>query len=437
MKRITSLIIKVVAPVLVIGLALGFAASLVKSKPKAQRAAPALSAPLVEVLPASISDHNLTVEASGTVRPAQLLVVQPQVSGAIIDHHPALVRGGLIDEGEVLVTIDARDYELAVERQEAQVKRARLDLRVENGRQAIAEQEWESMADELVMMERADESLAKREPQVEAARAGVQAARGAVETAQLNLDRTRISAPFNAVVREEAVEIGQVIGPGYRLASLAGTDVAWVEVSVPVDALARLYIPGHNVTDEEEASSAVVEQKTRSGALIEREGTVVRLLRELDPRGRMARLIIEVEDPMELQLDAEERQLPLLAGAFVSVRIEGTELEGVVAIPRSALREGTHVWVSTPEKTLAIKEVKVAWRERSRVFISEGLEEGENVVLSPLPAPVAGMALRIDTSTAAAEPEGDADGGDAESGDADDAMDSEDSELGPEVEVEP
>jgi multidrug efflux pump subunit AcrA (membrane-fusion protein) len=222
MNRPLNLAVRVIAPLVVVGLALGVANRFVQSKPQAQRAERRVSAPLVEVMPAILGPQTLTVEAMGTVRPAHLLVVQPQVSGAIIDHHPALVPGGLIAEGETLVTIDARDYELAVERQQAQVARARLDLRVENGRQAIAEQEWDSMAQELVMMDRADESLARREPQVAAARAGVKSAVGAVEMAQLSLDRTRISAPFNAVVREEAVEVGQIVGPGFRLATLAG-----------------------------------------------------------------------------------------------------------------------------------------------------------------------------------------------------------------------
>ena len=439
MKRISSLLIKVGAPLLVIVISIGAASRLVKSKPQAKRADRNLSAPLVEVLPASLGSQAITLEASGTVRPAQLLTVQPQVSGAIIDHHPNLVRGGLIAEGEVLLTIDARDYELAVERQQAQVTRARLDLRVESGRQAIAEQEWEVMAEELVMMERADESLAKREPQVEAARAGVQAARGAVETAQLNLDRTRIASPFNAVVREEAVEVGQVIGPGYRLATLAGTDVAWVEVSVPVDALAWLEIPGHNIDEDEEGSSAKVIQKTASGITIEREGSVLRLLRELDPRGRMARLIVQVDDPMELSLDVDERRLPLLTGAFVTVNIEGTEIDDVVSIPRSALREGRQVWVSTPDKQLNIREVTVVWRERARVFISEGLLEGDNVVTSPLPAPVEGMALRIETrADEGGAEEGNSEGDVSDDGDADAESDaSDEGDVGPESEEAP
>ena len=435
MNRLLSFAVRAIAPIVVIGLAIGVAAQFVQSKPQAKRADRSVAAPLVEVITATLSPQTLSLDAMGTVRPAHLLVVQPQISGAIIDHHPGMVSGGLISEGEVLVTIDARDYELAVERQQAQVARARLDLRVENGRQAIAEQEWESMAKELVMMDRADESLALREPQVAAARAGVQAARGAVETAQLSLDRTRISAPFNAVVREEAVEVGQIVGPGYRLATLAGTDVSWVEVSVPVDALSRLLIPGHNVTDEDEGSLAIVSQKTASGVTIEREGRVLRLLRELDPRGRMARLIVQIDDPMDLAKDVEERRLPLLAGAFVSVKLEGTVLEDVVAVPREALRDGRYVWVSTEDKRLAIREVTVVWRERDRVLVSDGLFEGELIVQSPLAAPIEGMALRVDTKEPALPA---TDGADGEAGEdaSDDADTSADDTAADEVKSE-
>jgi multidrug efflux system membrane fusion protein len=142
-----------------------------------------------------------------------------------------------------------------------------------------------------------------------------------------------------------------------------------------------------------------VAQKTASGATIERKGRLLRLLRDLDPRGRMARLIVQIDDPMELAKEVDARRLPLLTGAFVSVKLQGTVLEDVVAVPREALRDGRYVWVLTEDKRLAIREVQVVWRERSRVLISQGLTEGEHVILSPLGAPVAGMALRSETAS--------------------------------------
>ena len=112
MKRISSLLIKVGAPT-PSHRHLDWRSQSFGEVEAASKAcgSKTLSAPLVEV-PASLGSQAITLEASGTVRPAQLLTVQPQVSGAIIDHHPNLVRGGLIAEGEVLLTIDARDYGL-------------------------------------------------------------------------------------------------------------------------------------------------------------------------------------------------------------------------------------------------------------------------------------------------------------------------------------
>jgi len=403
MSRVGTFVLRVVAPVVVVGLATAFAAQLVRSKPKPSRAERPISAPLVEVMEVTTAQVTLSLDAMGAVRPARVLIVQPQVSGAIVDHHPALVPGGLIHEGDGLVTIDERDYQLAIDRQQAQVARARLDLRVESGRQTIASREWETLSEELTSSVQADEQLARREPQVQAARAGVQSARGAVRTAQLNLDRTRIFAPFNAVVREEGVEVGQVVGPGYRLATLVGTDAAWVEVSVPVDALARLVVPGHNAGQDAPGSATTVTQKTASGTTIVREGRVVRMLRDLDPLGRMARVIVEISDPMDLTREPSERRLPLLVGAFVAVQIQGSVLSDVVAIPREALRDGDVVWVSTSDGTLAIRTVAIAWRERTRVLVDSGLQEGDRVILSPLAAPVSGMTVRTEVARTAAD----------------------------------
>jgi hypothetical protein len=146
-------------------------------------------------------------------------------------------------------------------------------------------------------------------------------------------------------------------------------------------------------------------------------------------------VIVQIDDPMDLAKDVEERRLPLLAGAFVSVKLEGTVLEDVVAVPREALRDGRYVWVSTEDKRLAIREVTVVWRERDRVLVSDGLFEGELIVQSPLAAPIEGMALRVDTKEPALPA---TDGADGEAGEdaSDDADTSADDTAADEVKSE-
>jgi hypothetical protein len=97
-----------------------------------------------------------------------------------------------------------------------------------------------------------------------------------------------------------------------------------------------------------------------------RKGRVARLLPDLTQEGRMARLLIEVKDPLDLQVKEKKRPM-LLLGEYVRVLIEGTELRDVYRIPRSALRNDSEVWIVDEESKLAIRPVKTIWRDEDSV----------------------------------------------------------------------
>jgi multidrug efflux pump subunit AcrA (membrane-fusion protein) len=215
-----------------------------------------------------------------------------------------------------------------------------------------------------------------------------------VDNSALQLDRTRIEAPFNAFVQEEHAEMGQVVGPQSQLATLVGTDTFWVQVNLPIEKLAQIYVPGVNGS---EGSTARVWQRVGDKRL-EREGRVIRLQGSLDPVGRLARLLIEIDDPLRLQEPDDEggdpTRLPLLLGAFVHVEIEGRAMEEVVDLPRVALRESDTVYLLTDDNTLEIRPVEVVWGRDESVLV-RGLGTGDRVITSNLPAPVEGMPLRL------------------------------------------
>ena len=118
-------------------------------------------------------------------------------------------------------------------------------------------------------------------------------------------------------------------------------------------------------------------------------GAVTRLLPDLDPLGRMARLLIAVEDPLQLLLPEEERAaIPLLLGSYVEVSISGRTLASVVQIPTRALRNGNQVLVMNAENRMEVREVVVAWRMDDEALISSGLEPGLELITSRVAAPV-------------------------------------------------
>jgi hypothetical protein len=73
----------------------------------------------------------------------------------------------------------------------------------------------------------------------------------------------------------------------------------------------------------------------------------------------------------------------------------------VFRIPRTALKDGDHVWIAEPGGTLAIRKVDPVWRGGDVVLVAEGLSEGDRLIVTGLPAPVAGMPVRVVSAPAA------------------------------------
>ena len=369
--------------VIVLGAAAAFFMYMKNTKPEAERVERTDEGILVETTTVVRADHQVTIRAQGTVRAARQVVLMPEVGGRVRAHHPALVAGGRVQANEILLRIDSRDYQLAVEATNAEVHRAQLELQMERGRQAVAQQEWASFGNSEAS--ESGRALATRDPQLQSAQVGVVAANSSVERARLNLSRTTIRAPFNAMVTVEAVEVGQVVGPQAQLATLVGTDEFWVQVSVPVASLRSLVIA------ETEGSAATVIQHV-GGERIERVGRVVRMLPELDPTGAMARVIVSIPNPMN------GASVPLLLGSFVDVEIAAPPLEDVIEVPRAAVHEGNIVYVMNREGQLETRRVTVVWGLRDSVMVSTGLDTGDQVIRSQVGTALPGMRLRVATA---------------------------------------
>jgi len=333
-------------------------------------------------------DTPVTIRAAGTVLPARHVDLRPQVSGPIVAMSDALQPGGFFRQGELMARIDPRDYEFAVSQRKAEVARARLEVEQEQGRQAIAEREWALLGEQVQTDERG-KALALRKPQLRSALAALQAAESSLAQAELNLERTEIRAPFNAVVLNENVDEGQLVNPQTLAASLAGSDRYWVRASVPLDRLGMI----ENISESPARASKARVIYQAAGKSIVREGFAMRLLGDLDEAGRMARVLIAVDDP--LGLDADRAELPLLIDAFVRVELEGRVLKDVFTLPAEAVREGDRVWAMDRDDRLEIRNIDVVWREETRVLARGGLANGDRVVVSRIGAAAPGMKLRI------------------------------------------
>jgi RND family efflux transporter MFP subunit len=385
-------IFRTLAPLVVIAIGVFVAWVLFVTRPRPEKAEAPVVPTRVQIEPVVLEDRPIRVSAMGTVIAAQQVELRPQVSGRVVGYHPQLMPGGLVEAGETLVRIDARDYRLALEDAEAALEKARFDAELERGRQKVARREFELLRSDKERLGEEEYALALRKPHLRNVEAALEAAESRVQRARLEIARTTVEAPFNAIVQSESVDVGQLVNNQTTLASLVGTDAFWVQVSVPVSALEWIR------ADPADGSSVEVRHARGRAAPIVKPGRAVRLLGDLDPRGRMARLLVRVDDPLDLDRPPDARQ-PLLLGAYVRATIEGRSADRVAVIPRVALREGDRVWLMNEDDVLEIRPVSTTFRGRDEVYVASGLEEGDRVVVSRIAAPVPGMTLKLQSTT--------------------------------------
>jgi len=370
--------VKIILPIALILGAAGIGVLLIKTAPKAEKKRPQKQAALVNTIPLKSGTETVILKLTGTVIPSQEIHLRARVSGEVINLNPEFMEGGLLQKGDAALTLDPIDFELALAQAKSALQKAIFEHKLELGRQDIAQREWELMglSDEATESEK---ELALRLPHLAASQAALAAAQATVEKSELDLSRTTLHAAFNAVVLSRNVNIGSQASQQDVLATLAGTDTYWVQASVPTDRLQWMTIPGSMAT-----------LHTSEGTT--REGLVIKRLGNLEEKGRMARILIEINDPLCLTPENKERT-PLILGQYVRAEVKGRELEHVFSIPRSALHENSLIWIAAPNSTLDIREVDVRWRAEKNILISGTLQAGERLITTDITTPMQGLTL--------------------------------------------
>ena len=379
-------VINIVLSIALIAAGIAGAAYISKTAPKARKRPPVKALPLVRVIDVHPNAERILVSAMGTVIPAQQIVLESRVAGEIVSIHPEFSIGGHLKKGEDILQIDPQDYKLALTLAKARVKDAESKLKILKAEAEAAKEEWQVINRNRAGKNNNPSPLLIKKPQLTAAQAMLVAEQADVKKAQLDLARTKISAPFNAMVRAKHVDIGSQVSSQEQLAELVGTDEYWIQASLPVNRLSWIMIPRNSGE-----SGAKVQIFYRNG--VERTGTVIKLLGDLEAEGRMARVLVEVKDPLGLTV-AEKKHPPLLIGEYVRMEIEGRQLKNVYRIPRTALRDNTRIWLSNDGK-LEIRTVETLWRDAQTVLLTDGLQPGEQLIVSELSKPVDGMPLQV------------------------------------------
>jgi len=368
-----------------VGILLGgvaIAALMIASGGDAEKGSPEVKALPISTQTVQAEDLPVPVRGTGVVTAAQQVALVPQVSGKIVETDPRLMPGARFLAGETLASIDSRDYQAMLDQARSNTQRAELELALETGRGEVAEREWEMLNQDGSQ----PTELALRAPHLALAEQNVIAARGALTQAKLNMQRTRLTAPFNAVVVAESIDLGQVVGPSSVVATLVGTDQLWVTVSLPMSEVDALQFQ----SADEPGSRATVLHRLAGGRIVEHIGEALQLGGALDPQTRLAQVTVAVVNPF----DTSEGQTPLLPGAYVEVVFDGLVANQVIRVPRSALYNGDQVWVNDAGK-LAARTVQITGGDALSVLVEDGLLPGDEIVVSALSLPIEGMPVNV------------------------------------------
>ena len=358
---------------------------MMKNRPRPERRKPVPGAQIVTVRELAVTSQQVVVPVMGSVVPAAEIDLKSRVAGEVLWVHSEFVEGGIVKKGQTLLRIDPTEYELALIRKKAVLEGAILDLKTEEGRQSIAKSEWEILGLEEKATDM-DRELALRQPQLAANRANLEAARAEVKQAELDLVRTAIKAPFNAVIRSADVNVGAQITVQGTLAHLVGSDSFFIEALLPLDRLEWVHIP-----ENSRNTGSKAEIVSDSGRVL--TGRIYKLLGDIEPDGRLAKIFIQLNDPLDLNRQNGDRR-PLLLGDYVSARIEGRSVQNVFIIERQHIRDGNRVYIADEDDRLQVHTVDIIWNGTDHVLV-RGLVEGERLIISDVPAPVEGMRIRV------------------------------------------
>jgi RND family efflux transporter MFP subunit len=379
--------LSVVIVVVLIGIQQG------RRPPKKEEITPAV---LVKAITAELKSLDFVIHSQGPVKPRTETSLVAEVSGKVEYVSPNFVAGGFFRKGNVLLEIDPSDYRTALKRAEAALASRQAKLSDETARSEQALKDWKNLG-------RTGEpsDLVIRKPQLQDAQANVSAAEADVEKARRDLQRTRITIPYDGLLREKMVDVGQFVSPGTRLGTSFAVDSAEIRLPLSKDDIPFLNLP--SISEASDSAFPLVTlfsqqagvERSWQARLIRTEGVV-------DEASRVIYGVAKVVDPYGILGESDQQELKI--GTFVSAEIQGIAANNVVVIPRYALQSDHTVLLADEDRKLEIRQVNVLREEPDIVYINGGLVGGEKVVVTNLDAAIPGMQLAIEgeQSTSAA-----------------------------------
>ena len=326
------------------------------------------------VMTMELVDYRIAVRTQGAIRAHSQVGMTAQVGGRVMTIRQEFEEGAFFKEGDILLELDPVDFESALVAAEAQVAQAKLSLAQEQVRAEQARLDWEDLG-----YDEEPSDLVLRKPQVALARKQVELAEEQKLTAERNLERARVRAPFDGRVLTRSVGVGQTIGPSTPLGEIFATDYSEVRLPVSTRFLPDLTLP-EDITDP--ALDIKLRDALAENPDLEWDARILRTEGALDADTLELFAIARIQDPFGLKAG----KVPLRVGQPVIADIPGRVLEGVYVIPREAVSGLNRIRLVDPETlTLGTALISPLWSDEESVVIrNPDIPDGTFLVLTRL-----------------------------------------------------
>jgi membrane fusion protein (multidrug efflux system) len=343
--------------------------------------------PDVEVTAVAKQDVQVTREWVGSMDGSVNAVIRAQVQGYLIKQ--LYTEGQFVNRGQVLFQIDPRTFQAAVDQAKADVaqKKARWDTTQANLARVrpLAEQNAVSKKD-------LDDAIGNES----SARSAYDAAKAALDKAQLDLGFTRITSPINGIAGIAKAQIGNLVGPGQTEELTTVSTVDPIKVWVPISEQEFLHAQSSRPAAGQPKRK--IELVLSDGSVYPRQGELAFADRQVDPMTGTLKIAILFPNSGNV----------LRPGQYAKVRAVMENIPGALVVPQRAVNElqgNFQVAVVGQDNKVSVRTVKPGVKTGSLVVISEGLQPGERIVVEGLQKVRDGMTVipkivSIETPTA-------------------------------------
>lgn len=380
----SNTVIKAVITIAVLLAAVAAAAGIIMSRPMPEQLTVSETTSAIRAVTVAKESMRLMIRSEGTVTPKTQTDLIPEIKGRVTWISPNLVVGGYFSKGDLLVSIDAADYEAKSGLAQAQLLRAEAELE----HKSFEFKRLQTLIQDNLVSQSNLENAARA---LKIAKANVIESKINLAQAERNLTRTKITAPFEGMVRSEAIDIGQFVQQGAPIAAIYASNA--VEVRLPIVNAELAYLDAASLQRGElDPATAPMIRITAfyAGSPFVWQGQLARTEGEIDAQSRMITAVARINQ------DTQSTDVPpLQVGAFVAAEIQGQYLDDIVRLPRAALRPNSQVLIIDGDNRLRFRAVNVLRLENDYVIIDSGLENGELVNLSPIQTVVDGMRVSL------------------------------------------